>query len=349
MKRLTMDDIAKNLNISKSLVSLALSDKYGVSEEMKSRIRLYAMENGYNFKNIRTTKSSSHKTVSVIISDTEMFKEEFWSKVIVGIEKKLTDERIKMNILPCRNLITFDMNFNTEKLVKQVVSINPDGILLVSRVATQNNALALKKLNIPIVLVDNCSYIGSDIDNVTTDNYNGGYNAAKYLVEMGHKNLCFVGDPNYASAFKQRLNGFRDFCETLPNLKVDYLIKPDDGTKIHSYNNSELVSYLCSIKEHVAFMCANDPIAFEIYKLCSTFNLKISKDLSVLGFDDVETCTLLSPPLSSIHVHKYMMGINAASKLITRMNDSTKPSENMQLSTYISPKKSVADLTNNTD
>lgn len=345
MKKLTMDQIAKDLNISKALVSLALADKYGVSEEMKSKIRLYALEHGYDFNKCRSAKNTP-KSVLFLIESVEMFQEPFWSKIIAGVEHELTEQRIQLEILSCHNFLYYDSTIliDIEPLCQKIASYKPDGIISISRLSTNQVCRNLKKMHIPLVLIDNMGYTASDIDQVLIDNYHGGYNAGEYLVSMGHKNLCFVGDIKYADSFRQRFNGFRDFCESIDGISVKYLTSRFDENEIVCYNKQDLIAYLKEAKEHTAFMCANDQIAFQFYKICPSLGLTIGKDISVLGFDDVEPCKLTTPPLSSIHVHRYALGQTAVKVLANRINGDNKPCEIIQLSTYLCPRESVANL-----
>ena len=340
-----MEQIAAHFNISKTLVSFALSDKYGVSEEMRSKIRLYALENGYDFSKCKSSKKTK-RSVMFLISSTQMFKDTFWSKIIAGVENELTQQKINLEILSCQNMffadgVTIDLN----AICHKIAASKPNGIIIISQLATHEICSTLKKLNIPIVLIDQTNYMASDLDQILIDNYHGGYHAAEYLASMGHKNLCFLGDIRYADSFRQRFNGFRDYCETKENLSVKYLTGRFDDNEIFCYNKTDLISFLRNMKEHPAIMCANDPIAFQVYKVCDSLGLRVGKDVSILGFDDIEPCVIASPPLSSIHVHRYALGKTAVETLINRMNGETKPYEIIQLSTYLCERESVADLT----
>ena len=342
MKKLSMTEIAKNLNVSKGLVSLALSDKYGVSDEMKSKIRLYALENGYDFSRLHSGKKMS-TTVLFIVPSLEFFHENFWSQIVSGIESVLTENRITLEILSCNNMTNKD-GYAADLICKHIAALKPNGIILISDVASKKVCPSIKKTNIPMVLVDSSDYLYNDVDHVLMNNYQGGYIAAEYLVKKGHKNLCFVGNKAHTTSFRFRYNGFKACCEEQKDIHVKYLTNPGPWDCPH-FDRDGLEQFLGNLKSHSAIMCANDPIAFFIYDYCERHQIRIGKDLSVMGFDDIDLCTVRAPRLTSILVHRSMIGKVATETLLERINGSSLPTRTIQISTQLSERDSVLDLT----
>lgn len=338
---MSMTEIAKNLNVSKALVSLALSDKYGVSDNMKSKIRLYALENGYDFNRLHTSKKVN-TTVLFIVPSLEFFHENFWSQIVTGVESVLTENKITLEILSCNNMTNKD-GYAVELICKHIAAMKPNGIMMISDVASKKVCPHIKKMNIPMVLIDSSDYIYNDIDHVLMNNYQGGYIAAEHFIKKGHKNLCFVGNKFYTISFKHRYGGFKDCCEEQKDIHVKYLTNPGTPECPH-FDKASLEQYLSDLKGHVAIMCANDPIALFIYEYCEQNNIKIGKDISVMGFDDINLCTFKTPKLSSILVHRFIIGKVATETLLDRINGSALPSRTIQIATQLNDRDSVVDF-----
>ena len=79
-KDITMEDIAAKLKISKSLVSKALSDKYGVSDEMRDTIKLTAINMGYKFKAKQRAYLSKTESITLIVEKNNLLDSGFWLK-----------------------------------------------------------------------------------------------------------------------------------------------------------------------------------------------------------------------------------------------------------------------------
>ena len=95
-KKVTFQTIADELNVSKGLVSLAMRNKYGVSEEMRSKIVLKAIELGYEFKqNMQKQK----KNITLLVKNMGILNEDFWRRCILGIETECANENVGFTIL----------------------------------------------------------------------------------------------------------------------------------------------------------------------------------------------------------------------------------------------------------
>lgn len=88
MQNPSMEQLAKELGVSKGLVSLALSGKYGVSEEMRTKIVLYAIQRGYDFSRRKggNRKNVNVHTIGVLLNQDDLLAERFWPQILKGIE-----------------------------------------------------------------------------------------------------------------------------------------------------------------------------------------------------------------------------------------------------------------------
>ncbi len=143
----SMGQIAKELGVSKGLVSLALSGKYGVSEEMRSKIVLYAIQNGYDFSRCRGQKKSRGDTVGVVLSQNDLLAERFWPRILKGVEGELYNHALKMKA------IVWDKPEDCKQIVLDLAVSGYSGLIILNEFP-QAELDSLAKISFPIVIVD---------------------------------------------------------------------------------------------------------------------------------------------------------------------------------------------------
>ncbi|MGN1100095.1 MAG: LacI family DNA-binding transcriptional regulator, partial [Christensenellales bacterium] len=105
-KKVSMQDIADALGVSKFSVSVAISDSYGVSEDLRLKILVKAMEMGYDFGRNNKRKNRKNNTVTLLVGGVEKAESIFWSSLIRSIEKTLVNENFDFSILIISNYET---------------------------------------------------------------------------------------------------------------------------------------------------------------------------------------------------------------------------------------------------
>src|SRR5690554_6031221 len=199
-KKVTMQDIADDMGVSKGLVSLALSNKYGVSEDTRSKIVLRAIELGYDFSIVQ--ERGRTLLFTIIIDDFQMIKEVFWSKIVSGIEKSMTTNRVAINIL------IWNKTAHYEDIITNILDSKTKSVIVINK-CNDTMLKLLSTLKIPVVLIDIMQHMSLQYDHVLSDNYGGGFEAAKHLSDYGHNHIAFVGYIDYAVSFQERWQGFK--------------------------------------------------------------------------------------------------------------------------------------------
>lgn len=340
IKKITLQNIADDVGVSKGLVSLALSNKYGVSEETRSKIVLRAIEMGYDFSTIKAKKQRINFTI--IIDDLQMINEIFWSKIVKGIEKSMNTNKIAINIL------IWNKNIPSNDIINNILNTKPRGVIIINK-CDEHMLYILSHLNLPIVLIDIMNHMSLAYDHLLADNYGGGLQAAKLLASHNHKRLVFLGHIDYAVSFQERYQGFKDYFKYIDNngQKIEYII--DDSSQFggngdNIFNKEEFIKIMKSKNRPTAVFCANDPIAIEVYKILANLNLKIPEDVSVVGFDNIETCKRLVPTLTSINVSKESIGKEAVMLLMRRIANPNEIIKKVMLGTELIVRDSVIDF-----
>lgn len=337
-KRVTIQDIADRMNISKALVSFALSNKYGVSDTMRSKIVLMAMEMGYDFDNIKTAKThrrTQKNNILLTINSSHLTEETYWQRIIVSIEQYLREQ--DMNFL----ITTWDYSEDEEALLYRMYQIECQGILLVGNIY-EKVVEAVAKIHRPTVLID-CNYTGTQFCHVRNNNYGGARDAFEYLYAKGHRHMAYVGSLNHFS-YSERWRGFSDAFNKRddPQLRCEFLTDEADGSKI--YNRPSLEKYLAAGNRPTAIFTHADQALPDIFETLRKFELRIPEDVSVMGFDGIRQVKLLKPRPTTIAVPMEKIGIMAARLLLDTIENGYELNAVLQMNPQIKENESVRSI-----
>jgi DNA-binding LacI/PurR family transcriptional regulator len=341
-KKVTMKDIASLLNISINAVSLALNDRVGVSEDTKVLIIKTASEIGYFDENPSYISKNTTKNICLMIESRFFTDVPFYSKVILGIENESK-----------KNGYDIIVNFlNTEEfeIPACIENRKVSGILMVGTIKDEHVKI-IKSYNIPIVMVDHASQLVST-DAILTQNISGAYMATQYLIDKGHRNIGFCGDIDASFSFKERWLGFyegvREF-NVNKTLNVEEISKFSVVGAIEQYvlqrNYSELAKLVSNLKVlPSAWVCSNDTTAICLYYALEILGLKVPVDASIIGFDDIDLCTVVRPQLTTIRVNRELMGEKAVKRLLWRINNGNEPYVKIGMEVSFIERESVRDI-----
>lgn len=325
MRRPTMQRIADQLGISKNSVSLALTGRAGVSEELREKVLDTALEIGYPLEKLKTKTSMKSAHMIGLIAREEIFAENtFFGVINLHIEKEIKSREGHLLLHAVdkeseENLIL--PSFVTEKKV--------DGLLILSHLRKEF-IQAIIESGIPVVLVDHHDP-NLNVDSVLTDNRKGAYLATKQLITKGARSVGFIGEIAKSPSYRERFEGFRDAMEEA-GLSVE-----SQWINHHVNEQESLVNaYIQSL--HLlpdAWFCANDHIGFLITRSLDKLGVRVPEQCSVCGFDDSIYATLSLPQLSTIAINKEYFANRSVVQLYRRIENMEKPFEKILLTTEL--------------
>ena len=310
--KVTMQDIADRLNISKSLVSRALADKYGVSDGMRTKIRLTAVEMGYQMtKNTHVkSRAMSNHTISVLVRRDVFNDIAFYKEMLNGIEQAVREKNMLLS------LIIVEENDAT---IINTRNIRSDGIVVLGLMSTENIA-AVMAMGKAIVLLDTFDP-HYRVDRISSNNFDGCYSATDYVIRRGHRHICFVGDLSYSFSFLNRRNGFKArVAECTEPIRVTEVLEPRANEQ-EPFCIPQLRQVLSATDRPTALVCANDTIAEQAYVILADMHLSIPKDVSVIGFDNNRKAQTMQPALTTLSVPRVAMGRLAVERLWKQISE----------------------------
>jgi len=322
MKKTTLKDIAKALNVSVSTVSKALHDIPEISEETRILIQNYAKEKNYrpNY-NALSLKNKRTKSIGVIIPNMLNY---FYMQVLQGIEKEAAKNGYR--IMTC---ISNESYQKEVEIIDMLSTGSIDGFLLaISKETEENGEIShftdTVKFGFPIVMFDRVSD-QVECDKIINDDLNATADAVSYLVNQGCKRIAFVSPLKKFSKGRLRFEGYKKGLEQngLP-FNPDLVINESVS---HYKKYPKMIRPLFNHKID-GILSTNESSAVSAMKLASDHGYDIPSDLAVISFSNGLLSRHSNPKLTCVSQHGEIMGAAAVKKLIEKLEqkqDSPKP------------------------
>jgi LacI family transcriptional regulator len=240
------------------------------------------------------------------------FENPFFPQLAKMIQSKALDANYDVMYYANDNLVDEAKSINT--IVKRRVA---GAILVPSQYSGEESLIErLEKANIPFVYL-NRLLKKPESDYVITDNAKGVSDAMEYLCSLGHRKIGFVAASPYTTTIAERLECYNNFVK---QRGLDYA-----SVQISSRMNDEGgyeggMIHLSSSNSPTALFCGNDITAVGVMKAAREMKVKVPKELSVMGYDDIELAAHLSPALTTVSQLTEKMAATAIDILISRLN-----------------------------
>lgn len=305
-----MRDIADRLGVSSMTVSKALNDKEGVSEELKERIKVLAVEMGYRYNAAaRSMKEGLTHHVGVIIP--ERFTgptQSFYVRVFQHISKHLEAQGYYG--------ILHILNEDDEQalILPKLYSDNKvDGFIVLGQVSKAYIEM-VQAMSVPKIFLDFYDE-HAEIDSVVTDNFYAAYELTNYLIQQGHRRIAYVGNLHSTSSIQDRFLGYyKSLLEHRLTLLPDLIV--NDRDERGSFVDMELPEQLPT-----AFVCNCDQVAHLLVQKLSSMGIRIPEDCSVTGFDNDIYATLCDPKLTTVEVDMEQMARVAVQSILKKIDN----------------------------
>lgn len=292
MKNVTMKDIAQLLNISTVTVSKALSDKEGVSLELKEKIKASAESMGYRYNSIaKGMKEGKSYNIGIIIA--ERFVKDDTEAFYLKMYQYVVKELYKVNYYGIMEIISSCKE--KELAIPNVILENKvDGVIVLGQMSNDYLEM-IKNSNVPLVFMD-FDDDPLDVDCIVSDNNYDSYRMTNYLISMGHKEIGFVGNINATTSIMDRYLGYLR-AMILNNITVndDWIIKDRE-------EDGEYIEFVLPEKMPTAFVCNCDAVAYLFIRKLKSLGYKVPEQISVVGYDNYTFSGLSSTKLTTVAV-----------------------------------------------
>jgi len=331
-KKVTMQDIADKLGISKNSVSQALTGKSGVSADTKYLVEKTAAELGYVYKGKKKNpKEKRDLTIGLIATEFAFSLKSFFGEIFLSVEQNAIKNGVNLLIQSIsesakENLIL--PHFIEEKKV--------DGIIIVSHISLDYMNKIIST-GIPTVLIDHHHPL-IKADAILTNNRFGAYLATKHLLDLGHREIAFVGNIDFSPSYYERMEGYllalRE-ANLTPNDEVMFLKVKEENATI-----DQLIRSLEKIPS--AWLCVNDGFGFMVSTSLKNLGFKIPEQVSVCSFDNGQLSQLSDPPITTMAIDLKLFGTNAIKQLLWRIDHPNEPVQEILLPANLIKRESTS-------
>ena len=322
--KLKLRDIARLTGHTVGTVSKALHDKPGLAPKTREYILKVARESGYIGNALAgSLRSGTTRTAAIILGDIANPLFAILAKGLIAALARVGYSAILLNS---------EENSEEElRAITTALSRNVDGVFLCPTQQSMEGVELLRRNGAPCVLVGRY-FQGSDLDSVVFDDLSGGHLAARHLLALGHRQILFLSGPECVSSARERREGFvaemqQAGVTCAPSRVCEVPITADATERI-----AEIFS---AAKDYTAVCAFSDYVAWQALYDLAARGVRVPEDVSVVGFDDIQSEIHLPVPLTTIGCDKRAMGDRAVELLMRRIAEPDAPIQQVRLKTYL--------------
>lgn len=302
-----MKDIAKEAGVSVATISRFFNDNSKLDSYTAWTIEQIIKE--FNYKPNRVAQMLNTSKSGYIVQIVPDITNPFYASMTKEINRYARTKGYTI-ILSDTNESEAE-EYNAIKIAAEIMA---EGVIITSLYAGETLVSKLKEINIPVVA--NRTFVDGSFDAVYGTG-NGIYEATRYLINLGHKTIAYVGGGIDTGVESIRKNGFlRAIQEAGITLKQD-LIFEMNFTEECGYKAGKYIASLKPIP--TAVCCANDLIAVGLIKSLNEQGIKVPDDVSVIGMDNIPLVSMIHPRLTSVTNDGAKCGKIAAKMLFERI------------------------------
>ena len=326
MRKPTLRHIAEQLGVSTATVSLAMRDNERISLKTRERVKTALAENGYIYaRSAASLRTAKTHTVGVIINNVS---DPFFSSLLASLEDALAKTG--------RTVFLCNTNESCERqadFIRTMAEYNADGIIVTPALGTTVEQFSPRHVPVPPLVFVSRTMMESDFDSVVNDDREAGRLATERLLSKGHRRIAVVGGHPSASPFGERLRGHRAALQQDSVAFDDALVWQSVPTRAEGFRAARWIAGLHP--RPTAAICYNDSIALGLFHGLAKEGLFPGKNFALIGHEDVEEASFVSPPLSVTTVPREEMGRQAAAALIERIDNPNAPPQHIVLKTEL--------------
>ncbi|MFC3199393.1 LacI family DNA-binding transcriptional regulator [Parapedobacter deserti] len=304
MKKITILDIAKELNITFSTVARALNDHPAISAATKQAVRETADRLGYRPNKVASSlRSGKTRIIGVLVPRLDV---SFFSSVVHGIEGVMNENGYTILLYQSQEAIKQE-NKGIETFLRSRV----DGIIASISLETETvgGYAEIRDRNIPLAFFDRVP-AGLDVPSVTIDDYHGGFMATAHLIESGYRRIVHINQYRNINIFNERLRGYLDALKQY-GLPVDeqLIIKGDFSLEFGRQCVRDLLARGIAFD---AVFTLEDFTAMGVVQQLKAQGIRIPEEVGVVGFANEAFTSLVSPAISTVDQRTVEMGEEVA-------------------------------------
>ncbi|MBL8119307.1 MAG: LacI family DNA-binding transcriptional regulator [Anaerolineae bacterium] len=333
-KNVTIIDVARASGVSYSTVSRVLNGYEFVKEDTRQRVLEAAEKLGYVANLQARSLAGGHSNIiGVLVPGLD---NSYIGEIIRGVDEELARANYDLMLYT-----THRQRGHEQRYVNTIANGLTDGLLLVVPEVPTDYLKALSEKSFPHVLIDQ-SNVRDSSSMVDSTNWQGAYDATRYLIELGHRRIGFITGMMELSSAGERLDGYRAALTDHSIPFLPELVAPGDFWQRSGHKSG--LQLLDLPAPPTAIFASNDLMAFGLMEAIRERNLSVPEDISIVGFDDIPQSSIVYPPLTTVRQPLDQMGRVAARLLLEQIENPDRPPRRVTLATQLIIRESCAAL-----
>lgn len=286
--RVTIAEIARRAGVSVPTVSKVLNGRQGVADTTRDRV--LALLDEENYQRRGTDRRSRVGLVDFVIAGLDSS----WAhQLVYGAEAEASRAGVGLVVTSVDGRRAGNRHW-----IQQLASRRTDGVVLVVSELMPGAQEQLARLNTPLVLIDPVGSASPSIPTVAATNWAGGLAATEHLIGLGHRRIGIITGPEAQTCSRDRLDGYRTALHRAGIPPADELVRYGDFLVPGGRRGA--ASLLALDDPPTAIFAGSDYMAHGVYLTAREAGLSVPRDLSVVGFDDVNICEWIAPTLTTV-------------------------------------------------
>jgi LacI family transcriptional regulator len=298
-RRVTIAAIAEEAGVSVPTVSRVLNGRTDVSPQTRERVEQLLSEHGYRRRASRQRPGRA-ALIDLVFNDLDSP----WAvELIRGVEDVTHAAGVGTVVSAVHRRST-----STRQWLQNLRARASDGVIFVTSDVTAPVHSELRRLSIPVVVVDPAGGADADVPAIGATNWAGGRSATEHLVSLGHRRIGLIAGPKLLMCSRARLDGYRAALDAA-GIDEQLIVQ---GDFMHESGYAGCGQLLDAPDPPTAIFASSDTMALGAYEAARRRGLRVPDDLSIVGFDDLPESRWSSPPLTTVRQPLAEMGGLAA-------------------------------------
>ncbi|XXG05832.1 LacI family DNA-binding transcriptional regulator [Micromonospora sp. SH-82] len=329
-RNVTIAMIARLAGVSVPTVSRVVNGRSDVAAQTRERVEELLNRHGYRRRS--PSRRASPALVDLVFNDLDSP----WAvEIIRGVEDVAHAGGVGTVVSAIHRQASA-----ARQWLDNIRARSSEGVIFVTSMVEPPLQAELRRLNLPVVIVDPAGVAPQEAPTIGATNWAGSLRANQYLLGLGHRRIGFIAGPPQLMCSRARLDGYRAALDAAGVPVDDSLVRP--GNFYHEAGYTAGTQLLALPDPPTAIFASSDQMALGVYEAVRKRGLRVPDDVSVVGFDDLPEVRWCSPPLTTVRQPLAEMGMLAARTVLRLAQGEKIESPRVELATELVVRDSAA-------
>ena len=319
IKKVTIKDIARELGVHHTTVSLALRNSKSLKKETREKVWKKAREMDYRPNRLaQGFRNRRSNTIGVLVPSIQ---HHFFAKFISEVSEKANQEGFSVMVFQSNE------NLETEKKnVEALIDNRVAGVIAsISKETIKGEHFdVFNQEDVPLIFFDRVPHC-DNISKVIVDNFQGGFDAVSFIIRSGRKRIAFITGSSHINVYRDRLNGYKQALtkNDIP-FKEELLVTGDFFMEDGIRGARQLMEL---DEKPDAILAVGDDVGIGVIKYLKSAGIRVPQDVAVVGFDNDPMGIAIDPELTTLEQPVEKMADVSLQMLLEKINSNEKKLE----------------------